>query len=347
MLKNLTKEQAKQLIKSNEEWRKYGLSCERINKETTKNCISELYKFIGRKPPILIFCPSLLSAQYQIAYYKNMFKLNKDIVEKNLGGNLNKNIGYNQLSHILDNINDVIDNDDIIDKLGDNLYDNLEQKLIKNLGENLSNDIIYNLWYKLCENIRYNLIDNITDNLKYNLWYKLCDNLNNLINNLWHKINDNLTDRLNKKYECSSLLGSMDAHWIAFYEFPKKFLGIRYCKKYEEILDTYSTLAKSCSWVWCYENYCFVSDRPEKILFNKQNKLHCEDGPAVKWIDGWEIYYWNDIEISKQWIVDKNSITKETIIKEKNAEKRRCIREIIGAKQYATLIDIKEIERDY
>jgi len=425
-IESLTKEQEIQLIEFREEWRKHALSCERIDKEATKNCISELYKLIGKKPPVFIFCPSLLFAQYQIEYCKNILPLKNNISANlwdNLGVNLSDNLSDNLMENLIDNLGvNLIDNlgENIMDNLRDNLrYDlrdnlrsnlsaNLKENLRNSLDTNLRNSLDTNLWENLIDNIdvnlgsnlrdnlRENLIDNlrknlgvnineniddnieanlgenIGDNISYNLmqnlFYNLMDNLGenlgqnlgqNLMSNLRHNIMVNLEENIRKNlrentwekikppYVSTNLLGSMDAFWIAFYEFPEKFLGVEYKIEDKKILNIWSTLAKSCSWFWCYENYCFVSDRPEKLSFNTQNKLHCEDAPAVKWIDGWEIYYWNGTEVPKQWIIDKNSITKETIIKEKNAEKRRCIREIIGTKQYANLIDIKEIDKDH
>lgn len=138
----------------------------------------------------------------------------------------------------------------------------------------------------------------------------------------------------------------MDAFWIAFYEFPEKFLGVNYTIEQSKKLKLWSDLAKSCSWFWCYENYCFVADRPEAIFFNENTRLHCTTGPAIKWIDGTEIYYWKGVEVKKTWIVSPETITREDIVKEGNAEKRRCIMEILGETAYAELLDLVEVERD-
>ena len=323
----LTQEQEAQLIQFREEWRKHGLSCERIDKETTKRCISELYNLIGKKPPVFIFCPSLLFVQYQIEYCKNLGSNLRENLGENLMENLRYNLRYNLRANLRVNLRENL-GENLRYNLRDNLRDNLWSNLVANLVENLGYNLRHNLWSNLEANLRYNLRANLRYNLRYNL-------------------RDNLRDKIKPKYLSTNLLGSMDAFWIAFYEFPEKFLGIKYSEKDKHTLNLWSSLSKSCSWFWCYENYCFVSDRPEKLSFNIQNRLHCEDGPAVKWIDGCELYYWNGIAIPKEWILNKQSITKQTIIEEKNAEKRRCIREIIGTKQYATLIDIKEIDKDH
>ena len=258
-----------------------------------------------------------------------------DNLRKNLGVNINENIDDNIEANLRANL---------WENLGDNISYNLMQNLMDNLIYNLMDNLIYNLMDNLMDNLRNNIGENLGQNLMSNLRHNIMVNLEE---NIRKNLRENTWEKIKPPYVSTNLLGSMDAFWIAFYEFPEKFLGVEYKIEDKKILNIWSTLAKSCSWFWCYENYCFVSDRPEKLSFNTQNKLHCEDAPAVKWIDGWEIYYWNGTEVPKQWIIDKNSITKETIIKEKNAEKRRCIREIIGTKQYANLIDIKEIDKDH
>lgn len=138
-------------------------------------------------------------------------------------------------------------------------------------------------------------------------------------------------------YVHTQFLGSMNSYWIAYYLFAEEYLGIVYDKDKSELLHIWADLAKACSWFWCYEDFCFVSDKPDLLKFNG-NKLHCEDGPAVHYTDGYEIYFWLGVEVDKRWILDKQSITKEEILREDNAEKRRCIREILGAKKYYEVI---------
>ena len=154
----------------------------------------------------------------------------------------------------------------------------------------------------------------------------------------------------NLEYCGTEFWGQMDAYWIAFYEFAEKYLDVDYGSENSEKLSLWSTLAKNCSWFWCFEKFCFISDRPEILKFSN-NRMHSEDGPAIRYRDGYEIYFWNGVEIEKQWIEDKESITKEQILKIDNAEKRRCLREILGAKRYYDIIagkdGLKILDEDY
>jgi hypothetical protein len=94
-----------------------------------------------------------------------------------------------------------------------------------------------------------------------------------------------------------------------------------------------------------FEGVCVVCSKP-KVTQDENNRLHNETGPAVMFKDNFEMYFWRGVNVPKNWIMDKNSITKETIDGEKNAEKRRCIQEIIGHKRYAELLNIEEIDSD-
>ena len=84
--------------------------------------------------------------------------------------------------------------------------------------------------------------------------------------------------------------------------------------------------------------FCIVSDLPSKINRNNRDDLHCENGPAIEFKDGYSEYFWNGVSVPEEWILNKESITKQTILKETNAELRRCLREILGANKYYDII---------
>lgn len=76
--------------------------------------------------------------------------------------------------------------------------------------------------------------------------------------------------------------------------------------------------------------FTIISDRPEIIKTDNDGRLHCENGPAVKWRDGMEQYYWGGVSVPDLWIKDKSSITPEIALTWENIEQRRCAQEILG-----------------
>lgn len=71
--------------------------------------------------------------------------------------------------------------------------------------------------------------------------------------------------------------------------------------------------------------------------------MHNENGPAITFEDGYKLYFWHGINVKKEWIEDKSSITKEVFMKEDNAEVRRCIQEILG-NDFIKILDVELID---
>jgi hypothetical protein len=286
----------------------------------------------------------------------------------NLGYNLRYNLRYNLGENLGDNLGD-----NLRENLRDNLRDNLGDNLRYNLGENLRDNLGYNLRYNLRENLWDNLRENLGDNLRYNLGENLGENLgdnlgdnlrenlgDNLRENLGYNLGDNLRENLwnnlrynlgynlqkNLKYEHTDFWGNMDAYWIAFYQFPEKFLGIKYKTSDSEKLELWSKVAESASWFWTYENYCFVSDRPTSYGFDEEYRMHSSTGPAIEFTDGWKLYRWHGVEVPENWILAPETIKKEDVINEQNAEKRRCLMEILGPEKFSEMLGVLVIDQD-
>jgi len=128
----------------------------------------------------------------------------------------------------------------------------------------------------------------------------------------------------------------MDAYWIAFYEYPEKFLGVNYKIEDSSRLKIMSDLAKSSSWFWAYENYCFVSDRPKEIIFNENNRLHNVNGPAITWVDGTQMFYINGREIPGKLF--NKDFTKEDFINEQNEDIKAGMYELIESKGEGSML---------
>ena len=79
-----------------------------------------------------------------------------------------------------------------------------------------------------------------------------------------------------------------------------------------------------------HEEFCIVSDFPETIRVDDQNRPHCENGPSHRWRDGWSLYHWHGVKVPMEWIENKKGLTASIAIGQENAELRRAACEIIG-----------------
>jgi hypothetical protein len=125
--------------------------------------------------------------------------------------------------------------------------------------------------------------------------------------------------------------GSTDANWLSFYNYFQEVVGLECCDKLQGLMD----LAKYTGLVSFYEDVVVFQHRPEVIKFDDQNRLHCEDGPAIRYRDGHSIYSWHGTRIPSDWIEKKSELSAQTALTWENIEQRRCACEILG---WATIL---------
>lgn len=142
-----------------------------------------------------------------------------------------------------------------------------------------------------------------------------------------------VTKKTQQEYINTYFYGQLDSYWIAFYKFCEH-IGVKYNEESKGKLNLMADLAKSAFKYYFYENFAIVSRRPIKISIDNNNVLHCEDGPSVEFKDGFKSYNWHGTLVPAWIIEEKNLITHSKIMKEENAEVRRCMIEIYGVPKF-------------
>ena len=142
-----------------------------------------------------------------------------------------------------------------------------------------------------------------------------------------------------------SVYGAHDAHWLAFYKFFCDECGL---SAETEKLGGLWELAQSAGWALPHENICWVSERHTTLKQTQAPdgtcQLHCEDGPAVAYPDGWKLWFIQGIAVTEQTVMQPETLTLAQIDSEANAEVRRIMIERFGFEKYlracnAQLID--------
>jgi hypothetical protein len=95
-----------------------------------------------------------------------------------------------------------------------------------------------------------------------------------------------------------------------------------------------------------HEKFCIVSDFPEVLKIDDQNRAHGQDGPSHKWRDGWSLYHWHGVGVPEHWIMNKGSLTAKEAITWTNIEQRRAACEILGWAKILQELDAKVINED-
>ncbi|MEG4589673.1 leucine-rich repeat domain-containing protein [Microcoleus sp. MOSTC5] len=108
-------------------------------------------------------------------------------------------------------------------------------------------------------------------------------------------------------------------------------LGINLSQKAQEILRSQKQLFEHCGWIFPFEKFCLVCDRPRHLRFDSQNRLHAEAEPAIEFADGWNFYYYHGVRLPEEYgKVHPNQWQSQWLLTEKNAELRRVLIQGIG-----------------
>jgi hypothetical protein len=142
----------------------------------------------------------------------------------------------------------------------------------------------------------------------------------------------------------------------AFVSFFREVCGLELPSDLWDRARAYECTMQSTCWWWPHRRFVMVCARPTVIhreLVSPQrprgwgsHRLHCADGPAIAWPDGWGLWYWHGVRVSRQVIEAPASLTVAQIAAERNAEMRRVMVERFGLDRYILESGAKLIHSD-
>ena len=104
-------------------------------------------------------------------------------------------------------------------------------------------------------------------------------------------------------------------------------------------------LGKSCGLAILFWDWAFISAKPE-FTVDGRGLLHCETGPAVRYPDGFSVFFLHGVHVSEKVVMAPETITVSEIESEINVEVRRFMIERYGAERYLMDSGAEEIHRD-
>jgi hypothetical protein len=133
--------------------------------------------------------------------------------------------------------------------------------------------------------------------------------------------------------------GQSDAPWLAVADFFATVLENEHCKKLSGLMQAVS----SSGFIWIRPNKVIFCDRPEIAKYDARGRPHCEDGPALKYRDGYTYYAIHGVPVPEKYILTPaDRINFADVIKEENAAVRMAVIEKFG---FRHLMDIMKYRR--
>jgi hypothetical protein len=142
-----------------------------------------------------------------------------------------------------------------------------------------------------------------------------------------------------------ALYGGMELCWAGFWLFGDEIA--KYTEKEKRLIYLWQEQAHGGPW-FPYKGICILTQRPDRLTFDDDNRLHNETQSAVHYVDGWELYYWHGVAVTKQIITAPETLTIEQIHGEQNAEVRRIMIERLGTRTFIERCnpDILDVDDD-
>jgi hypothetical protein len=93
-------------------------------------------------------------------------------------------------------------------------------------------------------------------------------------------------------------------------------------------------IARNASWIVPHRQVCWLAQRPHVVRFDARGRLHCADGPAVAYRDGWSVCAWKGVLVPR-WIIERPElVTVRTIAAAQDPQIRRCMIEVLTPERF-------------
>ena len=138
--------------------------------------------------------------------------------------------------------------------------------------------------------------------------------------------------------------GIHDAYWLGFYAFFARECGL--IEETKEVTGLIHLAEAGCGWWWPFEKAVILTERPVLLRRDEEHRLHCEDGPALAYADGFAVYAWHGVRVGREIIEHPEQIRPEQVLREQNQEVRRAMLERYGWRRLLRDVRATEVHRD-
>ncbi len=134
--------------------------------------------------------------------------------------------------------------------------------------------------------------------------------------------------------------------WVAFEKFCREIMKVKYCNDITNRAIAYEVAQTSVNYWWPNKDFVIVCNRPKKINRNSSGQLHCIDGMAIEYRDGWGLWMLNGVKVAQDIVMTPaNELDTNLVMTEKNAEVRREIVRKIGIERVLTKLKAKVLDK--
>ncbi len=319
-IKDLTSEQEALLPFYREKWMKMALSTEPIDREKAASAVKAAYASIDLPEP-------------EIFFYSSPYAGLSNCLKRNW-------------------LTEVVNEEEWLDQINDEFIPSLGEQLFFNFEGQLEEHLRIRLYHELSSRIRYQLLKNqLWDELGYLLWDGFWWNM---LGADTQCANTQMWVGMGAFYDfCTAVLNCV-LYPVEAAKFKLSFRGNYDVELVEENnrkkWEIFQLLVKECGWIFAFEKFCIVCDRPRILSFDNEYRLHAEGSPAIQFADGYSLYAYHGVRLPEKYgKLHPQQWQAKWLLEEENAELRRVLIQVIGYYRISQELAVAELDcfREY
>lgn len=215
-----------------------------------------------------------------------------------------------------------------------------------------------NLKNRLDTELKNQLLFSLGNQINSQVWWELNNEVISqmqLVSSVWMQAVEQLKERLKSELKSQFQLSNtkklrdvwvIPALWMRRGSCLDFYFSVLNCACDQKKWSAYQLLVKNCGWILPFEKICIVCDRPTKLCFDNENRLHASIEPAIYFADGYSLYSYHGVTLPEKYgkLQPKDWQT-QWILEETNAELRRVLIEGIGYSRICQ--ELQAIELDF
>ena len=139
------------------------------------------------------------------------------------------------------------------------------------------------------------------------------------------------------------VLGASDLCWISAGSLAD-WAGGLLAPETSYNLGIIDRIRRQCDW-WCpFENVVVASERPVVVEWDWAHRLHCEEGPAVEFSDGFKLFAWHGCNVPPHWITERTTLQPEDVLQQDSIEMRSAGASLIGWERMSRTLGSRVID---
>ncbi len=317
-----------------ERWTAIGLSTEPADRPTAEAAIATMYRCGGLEPPQhIVWCKSPLSMLLTAAVLRR-----RDSVRASLRDSVEDSVRASVRDSVEDSVGASVGA-----TVRDSVEDSVRASVRDSVGATVGASVGATVRDSVGATVRDSVEDSVGATVRDSVWDSVEDSVEDSVRaSVWDSVGASVGDSVGDSV-WDSVWGQHEAYWLAFYAYFREVCGI---EEETKQLDGLLALSKSAGWALPYRDICFVSERHTTLLRDERGRLHAEDGPAVRYPDGWAVWAWHGVRVPQEVIEQPETLSVTAALGEPNTEVRRVMLTRIGADRLSAELPAGVIDSD-